>query len=328
MPVQAAHYDLQRHDHRQVRDVDPVRRVRGVSHRGPRVRHVAHGGADDGKAPAPGRHRVGEGQSELSKSGSRRRQNRGRAENPQAHRRCGERTRKVSWPLPSPGREHFRLPVNQPAERQRGSVGDERRHLGNQGLIRRRHAEPRDPVLVKVERERGGQTEDDRGGARTDQPSHRTIRGAADRSAAIERDDGGAADEHGGVEDEQIVEEPQVRQREGGGRRGRQIRRRRWNRAAERFRQTPDPHRRDQRKDRRPSRRRAAPGFASRDSSRTRARRRSGTACARRNRRRRRTATSGRCATRRAATPSVVLGELSVIAQMPGGSPGRNENPA
>ena len=65
-----------------------------------------------------------------------------------------------------------------------------------------------------------------------------------------------------------------------------------------------------------------------RGSSRTRARRRAGTACARRSRRRRRTATSGRCATTNRKTAIDVLGELSLIAQIPASRPGRNEKPA
>ena len=166
----------------------------------------------------------------------------GHAHQPEAESRGCDSPRQMRRPLPAPRRQNAGLTMDEPAEGHGRSVADEGRRFGNQRVVRRRDAEPDDPVLPEVQRRDERKGKQDRSSPHRNGPAHRNVDNASNPAVAIAGNHNGPHRVEDGVQDQQVVEEPQMRQRESTGWRRRDLRRRRRDRSVERLRDAPDPH--------------------------------------------------------------------------------------
>ena len=152
-------------------------------------------------------------------------------------------------PLSTPDLKQIDLPLHEPPEPERRPVGDERRELRDDRLIGRRDPEPGDPARVEIQCNGDRRSEQKRAGPAAHDPLDDDIDAEAQPAGPVERGDGAASSHRNRIDDEQVVEEPQVREWKCAGRRGRQVGRGRRQRAAERLRDSPHPDGRDRRKE-------------------------------------------------------------------------------
>ena len=220
-PVQWQVHDqhLQTEEDRRMDEVEPVGGVGEVAAHGALRGAEADRRAEETERPGPDGERVARrvGPSGPCTTGDRRRrlEERRRSDDDQAGRREPGGEREVGTPLTRQDSEEPGLAMEQPAEREGGAVGDERRELRRETVVGGGDPEPDRP---------GGGEMEHRGGRSGEREKCHPIReGARDpgidpppqATAPVERrDEAGAQGENERVEEAQVVEEPEVEERE------------------------------------------------------------------------------------------------------------------
>ena len=205
----------------QVREIQPVRRVGQIAAHRAFVRAEFERRADDAEAPVPDRQDVAGGVRRRGPSGAVVEPRSGRAGFDARDRviddKERETDREITEPALAPLAEQFELAVHEPAEHERGAEADERGYLRNQAAVGCRNAaHQQDPVVEPQHREQR-RSEHERSGVAAEQRAHGLVERAAHAPGRVERHDHRTHREQQHVEDAEIVEEPQMRERKGTG---------------------------------------------------------------------------------------------------------------
>ncbi len=220
---------LQAEEDRRVDEVEPVGGVGKIAADGAlrgaeadRSTQEAEGPGPDGECVAG---RVGPAGRCATRKRRRRLEKRRRADDGQAGQGEPGGEREVRPPLACEDLEEPGLAMEQPAERESGAVGDERRELRRQAVVGSGNPEPDRPRGGEVEHCGGGQSERERRHPIREGARDPGVDPLAQATAVVDRRvEAGAQDEDERVEKAQVVEKPEMeerkamlRQRGGGG---------------------------------------------------------------------------------------------------------------
>jgi hypothetical protein len=120
----------------------------------------------------------------------------------------------VAEPTLAPFAEHVELPMHEPAEPECGAEPDERGKLRDEAAIGCRNAAEQQNPLVESEHRENRRREHDRRDVAAQQHPHDFVERAAEAPGAIDLHDQAAHREHEHVEDGEVIEKPEVHERE------------------------------------------------------------------------------------------------------------------
>jgi hypothetical protein len=210
--------DLKAEDERWVGEVEPVGGVGEVAADGALRGAVAHGSAEQGEGPGPDGECVGAGVGPAHSAVFERRrgvEDGRRADRCEAGAAERQREREIRTPLAREEGQETGLAMEQPAEREGRAVGDEWRQLRRETVVGGGNAEPDRPRAGECENggRRCGEGRDGQPvGERASDPG---VDPGAQAPTPVERpDEAGAQREDERVEQAEIVEKPEVDERQ------------------------------------------------------------------------------------------------------------------